>query len=373
MKVLFIFGTRPEAIKMAPLIHELRRHSHFEVLVCSTGQHREMLSQVSDFFEITPDYELTIMKQNQKLPDLNASLITSLNKILKKVMPDITLVQGDTMTTFVAALCSYYNGIPVGHVEAGLRSGEKRSPFPEEMNRMLTTRIADIHFTPTVKARDCLLKEGIPSHCVHVTGNTVIDALLWASKKVKSMPLNTLDKQLSKIDFNKRVILITSHRRESFGEPLKRICSAIKELAQDRSIEIVYPVHLNPNVRKPVFSLLKGRTNIHLLKPLSYPNLVYLMKKSYLILTDSGGIQEEAPSLGKPVLVMRDVTERLEGIESGVSKLVGTSKQNIVNEVSKLVKNNNAYKKMVKGVNPYGDGKASRRISNILQKYGRSR
>ncbi len=365
MKLLILFGTRPEAIKMAPLIHELRRGPEFTVLTCSTGQHSEMLKQVLDFFGINPDFDLSIMQPNQSLPALSRNLILSLDQLLDKVQPDLILVQGDTTTTFISSLSAFYRRIRVGHVEAGLRSGNKWSPYPEEMNRILTTKLSDLHFAPTKKAANCLLAEGVCSDSIHVVGNTVVDALFYTLGKLNNA-IHPVEEQFPKIDFNKRIVLVTAHRRESFGEPFLNICQALKELAQNDDVEIVYPVHMNPNVQDPVYAILGKVKNIHLLKPLGYPDLVRLMLRSYIILTDSGGIQEEAPSLCKPVLVMRNVTERLEGVESNVTRLVGTSKEKIVFEVRKLLSDSGEYNKMAVGINPYGDGKASVRIREIL-------
>ena len=366
-KILFIFGTRPEAIKLAPVVKEFQKDSGFEVKVCVTAQHREMLDQVLKFFDVKPDYDLNLMKPNQSLFDITSNVLKSLEKVLEIEKPDIIFVQGDTTTAFVGALAGFYKKIKVAHIEAGLRSHNKYSPFPEEINRVLIGHIADYHFAPTERARENLLKENIKEN-VYVVGNTVIDALLLGLDIIKKEGKGKYYKYFDFIDFSKKIILVTAHRRESFGEPFENICYALKEISnKHQDIEIVYPVHLNPNVRKPVNRILGGIKNIHLIDPLKYPYLIWLMSKSYLVLTDSGGIQEEAPSLGKPVLVMREVTERIEGIEAGTAKLVGTNKDRIVKEVENLLENVDEYQKMARAVNPYGDGKASKRIREILE------
>ena len=369
-KILFILGTRPEAIKMAPLVHELRKDMNFETLVCSTGQHREMLNQVLEFFNLKPDYSLNLMKTNQSLAELTSSLFVGLTSVLEETNPYLVFVQGDTTTTMVGALSSFYHKKKIAHLEAGLRSNDKFSPYPEEMNRILTSRLADFHFAPTEKAKNNLLKEGIPPGQIFLVGNTVIDALLWGMKKIEHLKPEEIAPELSQIDFSKKVILVTGHRRESFGEPFSNICYAIREIcdSEERNVEVVYPVHLNPNVTQPVYSILSNRKNIHLIEPISYPSMIYLMNKSYLVLTDSGGIQEEAPSLRKPVLVMREVTERTEGIDCGVTKLVGTAKETIVKETLNLVYNKAEYQRMATGNNPYGDGTSSSKIRKILKK-----
>ena len=371
-KILFIFGTRPEAIKLAPLIKEFQVSSSFKVKICTTAQHREMLSQVLNFFNINPDYDLNLMKHNQSLFDITIGALKALERIIDLEEPDLIFVQGDTTTAFTGALAGFYKKIKVAHVEAGLRSFNKYSPFPEEINRVLIGHLADYHFAPTEKAKKNLESEGINKN-IWVVGNTVIDALLLGLEIIKEKEAYyEFYKIFDFIDFSKKIILVTGHRRESFGEPFRNICYALKEIAYSfPDVEIVYPVHLNPNVRKPVNEILKGHPRIHLLEPLEYPHLIWLMSKSYLILTDSGGIQEEAPSLGKPVLVMRDVTERIEGVEAGSAKLVGTDKNKIVQEVSKLLKFPDEYQKMANVVNPYGDGKASKRIVDIIIKHFR--
>jgi len=368
MKILFVFGTRPEAIKMAPLILELQKYpKEFETKVCVTAQHRQMLDQVLSFFNIIPDFDCDLMRPNQTLFDITAIGLKRIEEILKQYTPDLIFIQGDTTTAFVGALAGYYLQIKIAHLEAGLRSGQKYSPFPEEINRKLAGHIADYHFVPTEKAVRNLQKEGIAQNVWNV-GNTVIDALFLGLKIINDKQLD-FRKEFSKINFSKRIVLITGHRRESFGGPFQDMCRAIKEIANSfNDVELVYPVHLNPNVQKPVKDILQGQKNIHLLEPLDYPRLIWLMEKSYLVLTDSGGIQEEAPSLGKPVLVMRDVTERTEGIDAGTAKLVGTNCELIFNETELLLSDKNRYDKMSKAVNPYGDGKSCKKIVDILFK-----
>jgi len=367
-KILFIFGTRPEAIKMAPLIKEFKNNNEFDVKVCVTAQHREMLDQVLNFFKIKPDYDLNLMKPNQSLFDITTNGLKGLEKVLDIEKPNLVFVQGDTTTAFVGALAGFYKKIKVAHIEAGLRSHNKYSPFPEEINRVLVGHIADYHFAPTERAKKNLYNEGIKKN-VWVVGNTVIDALFLGLDIIKKEGKDKYYKFFEFVDFSKKIILVTSHRRESFGEPFRNICYALKELANKYDdVEIVYPVHLNPNVRKPVNQILSGHPRIHLIEPLSYPYLIWLMSKSYLILTDSGGVQEEAPSLGKPVLVMREVTERVEGIEAGTAKLVGSNKDKIIQGVKLLIENEKEYNKMAKASNPYGDGKASNRILEIIKR-----
>ncbi|GAB6077211.1 UDP-N-acetylglucosamine 2-epimerase (non-hydrolyzing) [Desulfurobacterium crinifex] len=369
MKILFIFGTRPEAIKMAPLIKEFKKHpDKFEVKVCVTAQHREMLDQVLEFFEIKPDYDLNIMKSNQSLFELTANLIKGVESVLEDFEPDLIFVQGDTTTAFVGALAGFYKKIEVAHIEAGLRSNNKYFPFPEEMNRVLISRLTDYHFVPTERSKKNLFREGVKEN-IWVVGNTVIDALFLGIRIIEEGGEEEYYQYFDFVDFSKKIILVTGHRRESFGGPFKNICFALKEIADSfEDVEIVYPVHLNPNVRKPVNEILKGHPRIHLIEPLKYPHLIWLMSKSYLVLTDSGGIQEEAPSLGKPVLVMRDVTERIEGIEAGTAKLVGTSRERIVSETAKLLENFGEYNKMAKAINPYGDGTASQKVLKVIKK-----
>jgi len=364
--VLFVLGTRPEAIKMAPLIKEFQKDDNYNVKVCITAQHREMLDQVLYFFDIKPDYDLNLMKPNQSLFDITANSLKSLEKVLDIEKPELIFVQGDTTTAFVGALAGFYKKIKIAHIEAGLRSHNKYSPFPEEVNRVLVDYIANYHFAPTEKAKENLYNENIKEN-VYVVGNTIIDALFLGLNIIKEQREEKYYNYFSFLDFSKKIILVTGHRRENFGKPFENICYALKNIAERDDVEIVYPVHLNPNVRKPVNEILKGHKNIHLIEPLEYPYLIWLMKKSYLVLTDSGGIQEEAPSLGKPVLVMREVTERIEGIEAGTTKLVGTNERKIVKELTRLLDNKKDYEKMTKAINPYGDGKASQRILKIIK------
>lgn len=380
-KVLLVFGTRPEAIKMAPLVKELQKQKErIETVVCVTGQHREMLDQVLEIFDIKPDYDLNIMKRGQDLYDVTARVLTGMREVLKEIKPDIVLVHGDTTTSTAAALAAFYQQIPVGHVEAGLRIHNIYSPWPEEMNRLLTGRLATYHFSPTPLSRNNLIKESINDRNIIVTGNTVIDALYWVVDKIKNNKEldNELESVLSKagydvnrLDNGKKLVLITGHRRENFGDGFINMCTAIKDLTvKYPNVDFVYPMHLNPNVRKPIHEVfgedLSGLKNMFFIEPLEYLSFVYLMEKSSIVLTDSGGIQEEAPGLGKPVLVMRDTTERPEALDAGTVKLVGTDYNKIVNEVSSLIDDKTAYEKMSKAVNPYGDGLACRRIVNAL-------
>ncbi len=367
MKLLFFFGTRPEAIKLAPLIKEFERYPKaFKVIVCISGQHREMLDQVLGFFRIRPDFDLNIMRPGQSIYHIVASAMNGIRDVIEASRPDALIVQGDTTTTFAGALAAFYEKVRVIHVEAGLRSFDKYSPFPEEMNRLLATHIADLHLAPTAQARENLLREGIRSERIFVVGNTGIDALFLCLKMLGKKKPSQFE-LFRPIDFRKKIILITGHRRESFGKPFENVCNALRALARLDDIEIVYPVHLNPNVQAPVNTILKGLANVHLLEPLDYPSFVWLMKRAYIILTDSGGVQEEAPSLGKPVLVMREVTERVEGVEAGTAKIVGTSKKRIVQETLKLLRDDSAYKRMARAVNPYGDGTSCQRIRKILR------
>lgn len=365
MKVLFVFGTRPEAIKLAPLIKGIPNS-----VVCVTGQHKEMLYQVLKIFNIKPDYDLKVMKKNQSLFSITANIISKLEKVLKKEKPGIVIVQGDTTTTFAGALSAFYLKIPVGYVEAGLRSQDKYRPFPEEINRKITTPMADLFFAPTKEAKYNLLKEGIDKKNIFVTGNTAIDTLLLMVKKIgkNGKKYENYFRKTYNISFGRKIILVTGHRRENFGKGFKDICRAIRKIAVGEAVDFIYPVHLNPNVQKPVRKILSGLKNVFLLPPLEYDNFIFMMHKAYIILTDSGGVQEEAPSLGKPVLVMRDVTERKEGVKAGNSVLVGTNKNKIIKWVKILLYNKNVYKKMSKAKNPYGDGKASDRIIKILKK-----
>lgn len=378
---MLVFGTRPEAIKMAPLVKEFQKHSDkFETVVCVTGQHREMLDQVLHIFEITPDYDLNIMKQGQDLYDVTARVLTGMRDVLKEVQPDIVLVHGDTTTSTAAALAAFYQQIPVGHVEAGLRTHNIYSPWPEEMNRQITGRIATYHFSPTSLSKQNLLAEGVKEEQITVTGNTVIDALYMVVEKIKKdKALDAeLEEQLkltgydvNRLSKGRRLVLITGHRRENFGDGFINMCTAIKDLVKKYpEVDFVYPMHLNPNVRKPIHEVfgtdLSNLGNMFFIEPLEYLSFVYLMEKSSVVLTDSGGIQEEAPGLGKPVLVMRDTTERPEALEAGTVKLVGTDYNMIVNEVSLLLDDKEAYEKMSKAVNPYGDGLACKRIVEFL-------
>ena len=366
IKILLIFGTRPEAIKMAPLVKEFQKYpQEFEIKVCVTAQHRQMLDQVLDFFEIVPDYDLNLMRPGQNLFQLTADVVTGLKPILEICQPDYAFVHGDTTTSTFSALAAFYAGVKVCHVEAGLRTYNKQAPFPEEMNRQLTGRLTDIHFSPTETAKQNLLTEKASGRIV-VTGNTVIDALLYAVDKLKNYSDHEIETLKKTIDFTKRMILVTGHRRENFGDGFLNICEALLELSENTEVEIIYPVHLNPNVQDPVNRLLAGKSNIKLISPLAYPAFVWLMNRSYIILTDSGGIQEEAPSLGKPVLVMRETTERPEAVEAGTVKLVGTNKEKIVTEVNRLLQNQTCYVAMQKIHNPYGDGVAVQRIVKVI-------
>lgn len=375
MKILVVFGTRPEAIKMSPLVKKLAEDSFFEARVCVTGQHRQMLDQVLELFEITPDYDLDLMKSGQDLYDITGGVLFGLRKILSEFKPDMVLVHGDTTTTFATSLAAFYQQIPVGHVEAGLRTGNLYSPWPEEANRVLTSRLASLHFAPTERNRKALINEHVDDSAIAVTGNTVIDALHWVAEKIGiSQVLQTnVEKMLSDAGLDRavmknRYVLITGHRRENFGTGFENICAALRELARiNPEIHFIYPVHLNPNVQEPVNRLLSGLANIHLIKPLGYEPFVHLMRCSYLILTDSGGVQEEAPSLGKPVLVLRDTTERPEAVDAGTVRLIGTQKSGIYSAVQTLLDDKRAYKKMSQAHNPYGDGRACERILKVLK------
>lgn len=380
-KVMLVFGTRPEAIKMAPLVKEFQKYpEQFQTIVCVTGQHREMLDQVLHIFEITPDYDLNIMKQGQDLYDVTARVLTGMRDVLKEARPDVVLVHGDTTTSTAAALAAFYQQIPVGHVEAGLRTHDIYSPWPEEMNRLITGRIASYHFSPTPLSRDNLLKENVAKDKIVVTGNTVIDALYMVVDKIKNNKELDLELQcllknvgydINRLTGSKKLVLITGHRRENFGDGFINICTAIKDLTQKYpDVDFVYPMHLNPNVRKPIHEVfgedLSNLGNMFFIEPLEYLSFVYLMEKSTIVLTDSGGIQEEAPGLGKPVLVMRNTTERPEALEAGTVKLVGTNYDKIVDEVSRLLDDVLYYDTMSKAVNPYGDGKACGRIVEMM-------
>ncbi len=373
-KILIVFGTRPEAIKMAPLVKEFYKNSDFDTKVCVTAQHRELLDQVLDIFDIKPDFDLNIMKKNQDLFDITSNILQNMKSVLEEFIPDIVLVHGDTTTTFTTALAAFYKNIDIGHVEAGLRTYNLYSPYPEEANRQLTSRLTKYHFVPTYVSQQNLINEGVENSFISITGNTVIDALLGVLQKINSNKnlekslCENIDNSGYKIKSNKKVILVTGHRRENFGDGFLNICNAIKEIALNHlDVDIVYPVHLNPNVRKPVNEILKNITNIYLIEPLEYMSFVYMMNKSYIILTDSGGIQEEAPSLGKPVLVMRDLTERQEAVDMGVVKLVGTNRDRIVSALNTLLKNEKEYNKMSKQSNPYGDGIACKKIVEFLR------
>lgn len=367
-KHLVIFGTRPEAIKMAPLVKEFQKHLEFETRVCVTAQHREMLDQVLDFFEIIPDYDLNLMKPNQNLYTLTSDIITGLKPILEDFQPDYVYVHGDTTTTMSASIASFYSGAKVCHVEAGLRTHNKRSPFPEEINRQVAGRICDYHFAPTTQSQQNLLMENVNEKNILVTGNTVIDALLDSSRRVKTIHNDEIELLRGVVDASKRLILVTGHRRENHGQGFINICEALKEIALNHDdVQIIYPVHLNPNVQKPVHDILAGIDNIKLIDPLAYPAFVWLMTQSYLIITDSGGVQEEAPSLGKPVLVMRDTTERPEAVDAGTVLLVGTDKDKIFTEANSLLSDVKRYQSMSELHNPYGDGKSCQRIAEFIK------
>lgn len=367
LKVMTIFGTRPEAIKMAPLVKELEKRQEVESIVCVTAQHRQMLDQVLELFKITPDYDLNIMKERQSLTTITTGVLEGLDELFKTVKPDIVLVHGDTTTTFAGSLAAFYNKIKIGHVEAGLRTFDKYFPFPEEINRKLTGALADIHFAPTNTSKNNLLREGINEKDIYITGNTVIDAL---EETVCEDYLFEND-ELNKIDFkNKKVIMVTAHRRENWGEPLENICRAFKRIVENnQDVEIVYLVHLNPVVRETVYGILEGVDRVHLLPPLDTKETHNLMNRCYMIMTDSGGLQEEAPHLGKPVLVLRDVTERPEAVEAGTVKVIGTDEENVYNIANELLNDNDVYSKMANAVNPYGDGHASRRIVDAILYY----
>jgi UDP-N-acetylglucosamine 2-epimerase (non-hydrolysing) len=368
MKILLVFGTRPEAIKMAPLVNLLKDNAFFETKVCVTAQHRQMLDQVLSFFEIVPDYDLGLMKMGQTINEIWAGVLTGIKPILEEWRPDWVFVHGDTATSTAAALASYFAGCKVAHIEAGLRTYNKWSPFPEEMNRQITGRIADLHFAPTDQARNNLLKEFVDLKNIVVTGNTVIDALFYSMKKLNSGSYtnNEIDDLKKIIAPSERCILVTGHRRENFGEGFINICHALKEISIIQNLKVVYPVHLNPHVQKPVNEILGNCKNIYLLPPLSYPSFVWTMNNAEIIITDSGGVQEEAPSLGKPVLVMRDTTERPEAVAAGTAILVGTDKKKIVSKALELLENKELYMHVSNIKNPYGDGNASSRILQVL-------
>ena len=372
-KVLLVFGTRPEAIKMAPLVKAFEKETNIISKVCVTAQHREMLDQVLEMFDIKPDYDLNLMKPGQDLYDITANVLLGMKSVLEDFKPDVILVHGDTTTTSSASVAAFYQKIKVGHVEAGLRTGDIYSPFPEEINRLMCSIIANYHFAPTTTSQNNLLKENKDPKNIIVTGNTVIDALFLALDKIennqelKSKIIESINSQY-KLQDDKKIILVTGHRRENHGQGFINICEALKEIAiTNPDIDIVYPVHLNPNVQKPVKEILSNTSNVYLIDPLQYENFIYMMNKSYFIITDSGGVQEEAPSLGKPVLVMRDTTERPEAVEAGTVKLVGTNKDTIIKEAQKLLDDENEYNKMSKAHNPYGDGKACERIVEFIK------
>ena len=370
IKVLIIVGTRPEAIKMAPVILELKKFPEiFQTQVCATAQHREMLDQVLELFNIVPDIDLNLMAQNQLLPNLTSHIVLEVSRVLEQEKPDILLIQGDTTTVMTASLAAFYQKIPVGHVEAGLRTENSYSPFPEEINRRLTSVLANYHFAPTKRAKNALLNEGVPTERIFVTGNTVIDALHLILEKPQPKQVREIMRSGNVSDNGKKLILVTAHRRENFGQAFENICAGLKELTKrNQDISIVYPVHLNPNVREPVYRNLRNVEGVCLIEPVEYDTMVHLMKKSYIILTDSGGIQEEAPALGKPVLVLREETERPEVVEAGAAKVIGTHSDDIIRETEKLLKDPREYKRMAQTISPYGDGKAAHRIAEIIKK-----
>ncbi len=367
-KILLVFGTRPEAIKMLPVARMLAREPDIVARICVTAQHRQMLDQVLDLFGVTPDYDLNVMTAAQGLEQITTAVLTGLGKVYDAFKPDRVLVHGDTTTTMAASLAAFYKRIPVAHVEAGLRSGNMQQPWPEEMNRRVTDVLADMFFAPTAQSRANLLQENVPANAVHVTGNTVIDALLTTVAQLETRPeiAHGLADHFRFLDPGRPILLVTGHRRENFGQPFLDVCEAIRDLAQAHPIQVVYPVHLNPNVRSAVHQVLSDVPHVHLIEPLDYLPFVYLMQRAHVVLTDSGGIQEEAPSLGKPVFVMRNVTERPEAVAAGTVKLVGTARHRIFEEVSAVITSRSAYARMSRAHNPYGDGRASERIAAIL-------
>jgi UDP-N-acetylglucosamine 2-epimerase (non-hydrolysing) len=368
MKILIVFGTRPEAIKLAPVILTLEEIPDVEIVICNTGQHKELVDQVLDLFNIVPNFSLEIMKPNQNLVALTTNLLKKLDIVTKKVKPDWILAQGDTTTVMCSSIIAYYNKILFGHIEAGLRTNNKYQPFPEEINRRITGVIADLHFAPTRKAKEALLKENILESIITVTGNTIIDAL----KYITRLPTTISEKNFPEIEFNKRIILVTAHRRENFGESFVNICKAIKTISSEyKDVQFVFPVHLNPNIRNTAHEILGQIDGVKLLDPVNYGQLLFLLSKSYIIMTDSGGIQEEAPSFNKPLLVLRNTTERPEGVEAGIAKLVGTKQNSIINSVKTLLNNPKEYSKMVQISNPYGDGHAAGKIVSAILKYER--
>ena len=365
IKVMPIFGTRPEAIKMAPVVHALSADENFELVITVTAQHREMLDQFLRFFEMQPRYDLNIMREGQTLADITSRAVEGIDKVLRDEKPDLVLVQGDTTTAFVGALVAYYHKIPCGHIEAGLRTGDKFAPFPEEINRKLIGAIADLHFAPTLRAEQNLLREGVPEQSIFVTGNTVVDALLWTLQRLP---------EPNRTDEGQRMILVTAHRRENWGEPMERICKALRRIADKfPDVQIIFPMHKNPVVREVAYRVMGDHDRIKLCEPPDYFEFVKLMRDAHLIVTDSGGVQEEAPTLGKPVLVLREKTERPEAVEAGVVKVIGTDEERIVAEVSRLLSDESAYRAMQRPVNPYGDGKAAMRIKQaILHFFGKA-
>jgi UDP-N-acetylglucosamine 2-epimerase (non-hydrolysing) len=368
-RILTVFGTRPEAIKMAPVVGALAAETSFETKLCVTAQHRQMLDQVLDIFGLRPDFDLDLMKPGQDLSDITSNVLLGMREVYRQWRPDLVLVHGDTTTTLAASLSAYYARVQVGHIEAGLRTFNKYAPWPEEINRRLTGGITDIHFAPTERAAENLRREGVPGTGIHITGNTVIDALLEVVDRVRRDEAlsRRFAKQFAFLDPAKRLILVTGHRRENFGEGFENICRALRDIAARGDVQVVYPVHLNPNVQNPVHRLLGESANVHLIEPLDYLPFVYLMDRSYLIITDSGGVQEEAPSLGKPVLVMRETTERPEAVEAGTVKLVGTDRAAIVRETRRLLDDREAYEAMGRAHNPYGDGHAAARIRSVMR------
>ena len=370
-KVMVVFGTRPEAIKMVTVAKQLKKYpDHFDVKVCSTGQHRQMLDQVMDFFKLKADFDLNVMSPNQTLADVTCKVLKGMEEVFKQWKPDILLVQGDTTTVMAAALAAFYHKIAIGHIEAGLRTGNRYSPWPEEMNRLIASQLATVHFAPTENSKNNLLREAVDPALVHVTGNTVIDALFEAIGIIDGNETlkKELDERFSFIDCAKKLVLVTGHRRENFGDGFLQICRAIKLIAERDDVQFVYPMHMNPNVRKPVNDILGNCQNVHLIEPQDYPSFLYLMRRSYLILTDSGGVQEEAPSLGKPVIVMRNTTERPEAVAAGTVILAGADQENICSNVLRLLDDPEFYQKMSRTINPYGDGEASERICRILMR-----
>lgn len=371
MKIMIVFGTRPEAIKMAPVVQAVRKMDGVACRVCVTGQHRHMLDQVLQLFNVEPDYDLNVMQSNQDLTDLTSSILRGLRQVFANERPDLVIIHGDTTTTFAAALAAYYQRIDVAHVEAGLRTGNRYSPWPEEMNRRISSSLSTLHFAPTETSRNNLINEGVNRELIHITGNTVIDALLAVVQRIRIDPECTAF--LDFLDPSRRVILVTGHRRESFGEGFESICRALLRLSQRGDVQVVYPVHLNPKVREPVYAALAEADHVHLLEPLEYLPFVALMDRADVILTDSGGVQEEAPSLGKPVLVMRSTTERPEAVKAGTVRLVGTDEFRIFDETSRLLDDHQYYLRMSKAHNPYGDGTAAERIVRALQSYIKER